>query len=181
LKSLIPIQICHFWASKCSHSWPNLGKPCGHFGFQKAATSWGLDFGAHKTAKISQHKVNFSPDSLKSLIPIQICHFGASKCYPSWPNLSQSWGHFGFQKAATSWGLAPGAHKTAKISQHKVNFSPDSLKSLIPIQICHFWASKCSHSWPNLGKPCGHFGFQNVGFSLGISSWSLQASQDIRT
>ena len=92
----------------------------------------GVAFGAHKPAKLSQHKVNLSPDNLKTLIPPQICHLLASKCSASWPNLGQSWGQLGFQKHGFSLGLALGAHKPAKISQHKVNLSPDSLKILIP-------------------------------------------------
>ena len=31
-----------------------------------------------------------------------------------------------------SWGIALGAHKPAKTSQHKVHFSPHSLNGLIP-------------------------------------------------
>ena len=89
--------------------------------------SWGLALGAYKPAKISRHKVNLSPDSLKTLIPIQIWHMLASKCSPSWPNLSQSWGHFVLQNAGFSWGLALRAHKPAKIPEHTVNFSPGSL------------------------------------------------------
>ena len=65
----------------------------------------------------------FSPDSLKILIPSKFCHFVASKWSPSWPNFGKSWGHVGLQNAGFSWGLALGAHKPAKISQHKVNFS----------------------------------------------------------
>ena len=45
-----------------------------------------------------------------------------------------TWKGVVIQKTARfSWGLALGAYKPAKISQHKVNFSPDSLKTLIPI------------------------------------------------
>ena len=83
----------------------------------------GLALGAYKPAKISQDKVNLSPDSLKILIATYFCHFLASKCSPSWPNLAQSWGHVVLQNAGFSWGLALEAHKLAKISQHEVNFS----------------------------------------------------------
>ena len=109
-----------------------LGLSWGHFGLQNPRFGWGLALGAHKPAKIPQHKVDFSLDSLNIPIPRQFCHFLASKCSPSWPNLGQSWGNVGLQNAGFSWGLALGAHKPAKISQHKVNFSPDSLKILIP-------------------------------------------------
>ena len=47
----------------------------------------------------------------------------ASKWSPSWPNFGQSWRYFNLQNAGFSWGLALGAYKPAKISQHKLNFS----------------------------------------------------------
>ena len=121
--------------SKFSPSWPDLGQSWRHFVFHKAGFRWGLALGAHKPAKIAQHKLNFSPDSLKILIPTYFCHFLASKCSPSWPNLGQSCGNFGLQNAGFSWGVALAVQGPAKISQHKVNFSPDSLKILIPSQL----------------------------------------------
>ena len=98
---------------------------------QMPAVAFRIAFFAQQSANLSQHRPCISPAGLQTLFWAQFWRFSDPKWPASRPQVGQSGTHFGLRNPGFSWGLALGAHKPAKISQHKANFSPDSLKSLL--------------------------------------------------